>query len=187
VKRPTSGHDFASFIRVELIQRDKSTMRLLFRKVEQGGSIIGFGALPEKEYRQAISIHAANAAVSRTFLVVLLLTADLAISERIVVSAIERCEFEGDWSDALLMASVREALAVNRHEPCAGDETSIAEAGLPPELIRVANLPVRLREAFVLKELLGLPSGLVSGLLNGPVSRVSIAAAAAALVLCARQ
>jgi hypothetical protein len=102
----------------------------------------------------------------KTFRIVQHLLGSGESAEAVVLEAIDASDPEDTSADNFLREAIRIALASEAAGPA-------AQPGLPPELIRVQNLPATLRHCFVLRVLAGLSQAESAQLLNLSVAMVN--------------
>jgi hypothetical protein len=105
--------------------------------------------------------------LGQTYRTALLLTADSTQAEAAVLEGIELLQEGCPGSEELLLATIHCALAqtgraLNQRVVEVERQSSV----LPPELLRVLYLPADLRQAFVLRVLVGLSRDTSASLLN---------------------
>lgn len=98
-----------------------------------------------------------QAAFERAFLIAFLLTGSVKDAERVVCESISRqCLQEMSLSN--LVAEAARYAVYSTQESQASEGRMQYRVTLPEELIRVADLPLKLRHCFVLRFLLGMSS-----------------------------
>jgi hypothetical protein len=115
-----------------------------------------------------------EAILKRSILAAHLLIGDITEAENVVMEAIDAWEPDDAAGEQLFQTTLRAAARRSIAFFSAGsNETAALNWELPIELLRVLKLPSELRQSFVLRVLLGLPSQVCTQILELAVHEVS--------------
>jgi hypothetical protein len=125
-------------------------------------------------------------AAEKAFVTALLLTGNAETAESAVLESIERMSLEDTSGEELLQAAVKTAIRPQERPWRPLKDWEPASARLPLELRSVLCLAPDVRQCFVLRVLVGLPSHACAALLDSDADQVDRGACAAMLQLASK-